>query len=113
MDCTYQVDRTGEYSFPDESWNRDKQSTSRSNADDDVHTLTKGQYFVAGNNGRRSMDSRVWGPLRGEYIFGTADWVIYPMNHFGPIAPGPFSVERGLAGATIPPEHGGGMDVAR
>lgn len=103
----YQLHRTGEYSrpdlFPDESWNRVKPtinvggaSSGSSNEDEDVQTLSKGEYFVAGDNGFRSVDSRVWGPLKQKYIFGTADWVIYPMKHFGPIQPGPFSVEKGI-----------------
>jgi signal peptidase I len=112
-DCTYRLDNTGTYSrpdlFPDESWNRitptiniggGAASSASSNAYDDgdeVQTLAKGQYFVAGDNGYRSVDSRVWGPLRERYIFGTADWVIYPMEHFGPIRPGPFTTEKGLA----------------
>ncbi|KAL3766111.1 hypothetical protein ACHAW5_001356 [Stephanodiscus triporus] len=105
-DCTFRVDRTGQYSrpdlFPDESWNRVKPtinigSSLGSNAEDDAQTLAKGQYFVAGDNGYRSVDSRVWGPLREKYIFGTADWVIYPLKHFGKIRPGPFSTEKGLA----------------
>jgi hypothetical protein len=119
-DCTssYRVDNTGEYSrpdlFPEESWNRmrptiffeggsssSSSSGSGSNAANDDRDVTRpplprGQYFVAGDNGYRSVDSRVWGPLKENYIFGTADWVIYPMSHFGPIRPGPFSLEREL-----------------
>ncbi|KAL7499268.1 hypothetical protein ACHAWT_006889 [Skeletonema menzelii] len=88
-DCTYRVDRTGEYSrpdvFADESWNREN------------GRLDRGEYFVAGDNGFRSVDSRVWGPLKQKYLFGTAQWVIFPSNHFGPIQPGPFAVEKGLS----------------
>lgn len=112
-DCTYRVDRTGKYSrpdvFPDDSWNRvtptiifgeeeEVRSANEKILLDD--RLAKGQYFVAGDNGYRSVDSRVWGPLKEKYLFGTARWVIYPMNHFGPIGPGPFVVEKGLAGSS-------------
>lgn len=104
-DCTYRVDKTGDYSrpdvFPDESWNRvtptiNLGSGIESNADET--TLAKGQYFVAGDNGFRSVDSRVWGPLKDKYLFGTAQWIIYPVKHFGPIQPGPFVMEKGVVG---------------
>jgi len=98
-DCTYRVDRTGEYSrpdmFDDESWNRIS-PTINTNIHEDTERLDRGEYFVAGDNGFRSVDSRVWGPLKQKYLFGTAQWVIFPANHFGPIQPGPFSVEKGL-----------------
>ena len=96
-DCTYRIDRTGSYSrpdvFPDESWNRVKPTINLGNGEaesNESSTLAKGQYFVAGDNGYRSVDSRVWGPLNEKNIFGTAKWIILPVNHFGPIQPGPF-----------------------
>eukprot|EP00986_Skeletonema_menzelii_P012408 scaffold6832_cov81-Skeletonema_menzelii.AAC.31 len=99
-DCTYRVDRTGEYSrpdvFADESWNR-VSPTINSKIDEENGRLDRGEYFVAGDNGFRSVDSRVWGPLKQKYLFGTAQWVIFPSNHFGPIQPGPFAVEKGLS----------------
>jgi len=107
-ECTYRVDRTGAYSrpdvFPDESWNRVTPTirfdgTTETNAEIS-QTLAKGQYFVAGDNGYRSVDSRVWGPLNQKYLFGTANWIIFPMNHFGPIQPGPFVVEEGPSPGT-------------
>ncbi|KAL7528949.1 hypothetical protein ACHAWF_002780, partial [Thalassiosira exigua] len=85
-DCPYRVDRTGAYSRPDvfsaESWDRAPA------------TLPEGQYFVAGDNGYRSVDSRVWGPMKENYLFGTARWILYP--NFGPIRPGPIAVERSV-----------------
>lgn len=106
-DCIYRIYNTGAYSrpdlFPDESWNRIQPTintggtaASESSIVDknNVQTLAKGDYFVAGDNGFRSIDSRVWGPLKQQYIFGTANWIIYPITHFGPILPGPFSVEN-------------------
>lgn len=99
-DCTYRVDRTGAYSRPDvfgdESWNRIT-PTINTNLREDADRLGKGEYFVAGDNGFRSVDSRVWGPLKQKYLFGTAQWVIFPANHFGPIQPGPFVIEKGLS----------------
>jgi signal peptidase I len=106
-DCTYRIDNTGAYSrpdlFSDESWNRIMPTINTGDAASDssiVQTLAKGEYFVAGDNGFRSIDSRVWGPLKQQYIFGTANWIIYPMTHFGPISPGPFSVENALTEIT-------------
>ncbi|KAL9183905.1 hypothetical protein ACHAXT_004761 [Thalassiosira profunda] len=105
-DCTYRVDRTGAYSrpdvFPDESWNRVTPTitfgSSGTSGDRKQSTLGRECYFVAGDNGYRSVDSRVWGPLKSKYLFGTAQWVLYPLNHFGPIQPGPFVTENGLSG---------------
>mmetsp|Transcript_19917 Transcript_19917/g.43180 ORF Transcript_19917/g.43180 Transcript_19917/m.43180 type:complete len:232 (+) Transcript_19917:39-734(+) len=104
-DCSYRVDRTGDYQrpdvFPDESWNRVTPTINIGNGVEvnaDETTLAKGQYFVAGDNGYRSVDSRVWGPLKEKYLFGTVKWVIFPMKHFGPIQPGPFVMEKELIG---------------
>jgi signal peptidase I len=66
--------------FDPSCWNRD------------VSLLNRGEYFVAGDNGSRSVDSRVWGPLKEKYVFGTAKWVLYPPDHFGPVPPGPLVV---------------------
>jgi len=100
-DCTYRVDRTGAYSrpdvFADESWNRVQPTIQFGNeVVDNSQTLKPGEYFVAGDNGARSVDSRVWGPLKAKYIFGTAKFIIFPINHFGPIQPGPFTMEDTL-----------------
>jgi len=100
-DCTYRVDRTGAYSRPDvfteESWNRVKPTIQFGNeVIDNSQKLKKGEYFVAGDNGARSVDSRVWGPLQQKYIFGTAKFVIFPLKHFGPIQPGPFTMKDTL-----------------
>ena len=104
-DCTYRVDRTGSYArpdvFPDESWNRVTTTTTINtniNAENDVNTdsgvLAGDEYFVAGDNGKRSVDSRVWGPLKRKYLFGTAQWVIFPREHIGRILDGPMSLEK-------------------
>jgi len=82
-DTKYRFDVTGPYARPEvfssDSWNRPLQ------------TLGKKEYFVAGDNGYRSVDSRVWGPLQQKYLIGTAQWVVWPLDHFGPIPPGPIS----------------------
>lgn len=41
--------------------------------------------LLAGDNGCRSVDSRVWGPLQQKYLIGTAQWVVWPLDQFGPI----------------------------
>ncbi|CAJ1953923.1 unnamed protein product [Cylindrotheca closterium] len=82
-ESTYRFDVIGRYArpeiFPADSWNRP------------LETLGRKEYFVAGDNGYRSVDSRVWGPLQQKYIIGTAQWVVWPLDHFGPIPPGPIS----------------------
>ena len=53
--------------------------------------LETNEFFVAGDNGYQSVDSRVWGNLNQKYIFGTAQWIVWPPANFGPIAPGNIS----------------------
>jgi signal peptidase I len=65
--------------FPPECWDRPA-----------LFPLQKNEYFVAGDNGRRSVDSRVWGPLKAEYLIGTAKLIVFPPEHFGMIPSGPF-----------------------
>lgn len=83
----FRVDIIGPYAqpdvFPSDSWNRSPTQ------------LGKNTYFVAGDNGFRSVDSRVWGALDGKYILGSARWVIWPLEHFGPIKEGQiFTIEK-------------------
>jgi signal peptidase I len=83
----FRVDIIGPYAqpdvFPSDSWNRSPTQ------------LGKNTYFVAGDNGFRSVDSRVWGALDGKYILGSARWVIWPLEHFGPIKEGQiFIIEK-------------------
>ena len=77
----YRFDIIGPYSkpelFAESSWDRPQS------------TLARNEYFVAGDNGYRSVDSRVWGPLKDKYIVGTAKLRIWPVKDFGPIPPGP------------------------
>lgn len=65
--------------FPEECWDRAALST-----------LQKNEYFVAGDNGKRSVDSRVWGALKEEYLVGTAKLILFPPERFGMIPSGPF-----------------------
>merc|ERR1712071_273988 len=76
----YRVDVVGSYVrpdiFPSESWDHEPQR------------LDKNEFFVTGDNGFRSVDSRVWGNLNRKYIFGTAKLVVWPLQDFGPIPKG-------------------------
>jgi signal peptidase I len=83
----FRVDIVGPYSqpaaFSESSWNRSPEQ------------LGKNQWFVAGDNGFRSVDSRVWGALDGKYILGSARWVLWPIQDFGPIKEGQiFNIEK-------------------
>jgi len=73
----FRVDVVGPYAqpdvFPSSSWDRP------------VEPLRKNELFVAGDNGFRSVDSRVWGGLPNKKVFGVARWVMWPLNDFGPI----------------------------
>lgn len=102
IECKYRIDRSGQYSrpdiFPAESWNRVTPSISY-NAGQAEHgtqissVLGKGEYFVAGDNGYRSVDSRVWGPLKRQQIFGTAQFIVFPPSHAGRIPAGNIQIE--------------------
>jgi len=63
--------------FPATSWERPISDEA----------LKQGEYFTVGDNGARSVDSRVWGPLKDKYLIGTVKWVVYPPEHFGPVIP--------------------------
>jgi signal peptidase I, bacterial type len=83
----FRVDIVGPYVQPDvfpvDCWNRSPEQ------------LGKNKYFVAGDNGYRSVDSRVWGPLDGKYILGSARLVVWPLDHFGPVKEGQiFTIEK-------------------
>ena len=84
-ECKYRIDRSGQYSrpdiFPDESWAKDKS------------VLGENEFFVAGDNGYRSVDSRVWGTLKKQNIFGTAQFIVFPPSHAGRIPDGNIQIE--------------------
>lgn len=98
--CKYRVDRTGRYSrpdiFDDRSWNRDIPAINadwkQTNSNNAV-VLGKNEFFVAGDNGYRSVDSRVWGPLNRRNIFGTARFIVFPPSHVGRIPEGSISID--------------------
>jgi len=41
------------------------------------------EYFVMGDHRDSSNDSRMFGPVRGEYIYGKAVFAYWPADHFG------------------------------
>lgn len=100
-ECKYRVDRSGEYSrpdiFPEESWNRAtptmRVNMKDTNGSEQSSVLGKNEYFVAGDNGFRSVDSRVWGPLERKQIFGTAQLIVFPPSHAGRIPAGNIQLE--------------------
>ncbi|KAL3768938.1 hypothetical protein ACHAWO_004048 [Cyclotella atomus] len=102
--CKYRVDRSGQYSrpdvFPDESWNRVTPTIStnfkETQQSDQSSVLGKNEFFVAGDNGYRSVDSRVWGPLERQQIFGTAQFIVFPPSHAGRIPAGNIQLQDTL-----------------
>lgn len=48
-------------------------------------TLKEDEYFVMGDNRENSLDSRYFGPVTGEQILGTTDFIIFPFNRFGSV----------------------------
>lgn len=47
--------------------------------------LSPGQYFVLGDHRRNSNDSRAWGTVHREHIYGKAVFAYWPPNRFGRI----------------------------
>jgi len=92
---SYRFDIVGPYNrpelFPATSWNREPQ------------VLQRNEYFVAGDNGYRSFDSRIWGPLKQNYIVGTAKWIVWPIPNFGPVPSNTQMIEVTKATSSIPP----------
>ncbi|GMI32573.1 hypothetical protein TrCOL_g871 [Triparma columacea] len=76
----FRFDVVGPYArpeiFPKSSWDRPPEE------------LKRGEYFVSGDNGFRSVDSRVWGPLEGKYVIGKARCIVWPLDQVGMIKPG-------------------------
>lgn len=47
--------------------------------------LPAGNYFVLGDRRRSSNDSRTWGTVPLDHIYGKAVFAYWPLDHFGPI----------------------------
>jgi signal peptidase I len=44
------------------------------------------EYFVMGDHRDSSNDSRMFGPVRADYIYGKAVFAYWPMDHFGTLS---------------------------
>jgi signal peptidase I len=49
-------------------------------------TLAAGSYFVMGDHRISSNDSRVFGPVAGQFIYGRAVFAYWPVDHFGSLS---------------------------
>ena len=49
------------------------------------------QYFVMGDHRDSSNDSRMFGPVPAEYIYGKAVFAYWPMDHFGTLSDSVFA----------------------
>ena len=47
--------------------------------------MRSNEYFVMGDNRKRSQDSRIFGPIGRDRIDGRAWFRIWPLDHFGDI----------------------------
>jgi len=83
----FRVNIVGPYAKPD--------FFSKSSWDRPLEPLGRNKLFVTGDNGFRSVDSRVWGALDAKQVFGAARWVVWPIQDFGPIKEGQiFYIEK-------------------
>ena len=46
-------------------------------------TLEDNEYFLMGDNRSVSLDSRILGPIKKDYIEGTTELILYPFNKIG------------------------------
>jgi signal peptidase I len=55
--------------------------------------ISDGQFFVLGDHRNSSNDSRVFGPVPGEFIYGKAVFVYWPVERFGALPAYPIDVQ--------------------
>lgn len=67
-------------------WDQGAINSSGREAEQKV-TLRDDEYFVLGDNRDESADSRIWGPLKREYITGRPFIRLFPVTDFG-VMPG-------------------------
>jgi signal peptidase I len=51
----------------------------------DQHTVPEGEYFVLGDHRNSSSDSRTWGFVKRDAIYGKAEFVYWPLANIGRI----------------------------
>jgi len=49
-------------------------------------TVARGSYFVMGDHRISSNDSRVFGPVSSQFIYGRAVFAYWPVDHFGSLS---------------------------
>jgi len=50
-----------------------------------LHPHPGGEYFVMGDHRTSSNDSRIFGPVPRQFIYGKAVFAYWPVDHFGSI----------------------------
>ncbi|HYA36644.1 MAG TPA: signal peptidase I, partial [Candidatus Binataceae bacterium] len=50
------------------------------------HRISADSYFVMGDHRDSSNDSRVFGPVPRQYVYGKAVFAYWPVDHFGSLS---------------------------